>query len=78
MTMSVVASALMHIITLRGVHPNWLSVRKIKSAMPIETAIVVTVIVAVFANYAAALVQADYDTHHQPTTVKQRILAASP
>ncbi len=36
--------------------------------MPIETVIIVTVIVAVFAIYAAALARADYYTHHQPKT----------
>jgi len=36
--------------------------------MPIETVIIITVIVAVFAIYAAALARADYYTHHQPKT----------
>jgi hypothetical protein len=36
--------------------------------MPTETVIIITVIVAVFANYAAALARADYYTHHQPKT----------
>ncbi len=68
MIMSVGASALMHIITPRGAHSNLPSVRKRESAMPIETVIIVTVIVAVFAIYAAALARADYYTHHQPKT----------
>lgn len=66
--MSVGASALMHIITLRGAHSNPPSVRKRESATPTEPVIIVTVIVTVFAIYAAALARADYYTHHQPKT----------
>ena len=66
--MSVGAPALMHIITLRGAHSNLPSVRKREPAMPTETVIIVTLIVAVFAIYAAALGRADYYTHHQPKT----------
>jgi len=36
--------------------------------MPTETVIIVSVIVAVFAIYAAAMARADYYTHHQPKT----------
>jgi multisubunit Na+/H+ antiporter MnhC subunit len=66
--MSVGASALMHIITFRGAHPNLPSVRKRESVMPTEIAIIITAIVAVFAIYPAALARADHYAHHQPKT----------
>ena len=64
--MSVGAAALMQVISLRGAHPNLPS--EGESAMPTETVIIVAVIVALFAIYAAALARADYYTHHQPKT----------